>query len=126
MQTHQDLLEGYIRAKLSCIHERSGDISGDATRLKTQMVAYAAGHGLVMKNEWFEHHIVKDDVEEGSHLLYRHDFETVYDSNIFVGGFDGNDFVFMDENVLSDEYKEKVVTFAREQRWLHKSLGPDK
>lgn len=58
--THTELLNGYVEAKLSVIAERSGDISGDARRVRDIARIYAKEYGIELDESRFDAYIVED------------------------------------------------------------------
>jgi hypothetical protein len=53
IKTHQDLLEAWVNAEISNIHEWSSNITSDIEEVTQTAIAYAHDHGLAAKEEWF-------------------------------------------------------------------------
>jgi len=57
----QSLLDAYVRAALTAINERSGQIGEDVLALRASVSAYATAHGLRFPAEPFDVYSYLDD-----------------------------------------------------------------
>lgn len=58
--THEELLNGYVQARLTVIAERSGDIERDARRVRDIARTYAEEYGIPLDESAFDAYIVED------------------------------------------------------------------